>query len=162
MKTFINDIVSFLMEKHLTISTCESVTGGMIGSNLVNISGVSRVYLGGLITYSNQAKIELAKVNAQTITKYGPVSQAVSLEMAQGVLKKFKTDITLSITGYAESNDAEHMTYGLAYVTIILIDKAYTYKLSSSEKERNAIRIDFTYQALNKLLILLNSTAKTK
>jgi PncC family amidohydrolase len=155
MKTFIDDIVDILKTKHLTVATCESLTGGMIASNIVNVPGASQIYVGGFITYSNQTKIKLANVKAETLEKYGAISKEVSLEMAKGVMQKLKSDLAISITGNAGPDVNEEKPVGLAYATIVLIDKAYTYKLNSSESNRNAVRIDLTYQVLSKLLDLL-------
>jgi PncC family amidohydrolase len=151
MQTFVHDIIDILKNKQLSVATCESVTGGMIGSNLVNIAGASTVYLGGLITYSNEAKIKQAKVEQKTIQTYGAVSKETALAMAEGAKVKFASDISLSITGNAGPTTEANKPIGLAYVTIIIIDKAYTYELRSNETERNSIRVDFTYQALSKL-----------
>ncbi|MDR0739744.1 MAG: CinA family protein [Mycoplasmataceae bacterium] len=157
MKTFIDDIVNILKIKHLTLATCESLTGGMIASNIINIPGASKVFLGGLVTYTNEAKIKLANVKETTLKERGAISKEVALEMAQGVIQKLKSDVAISITGNAGPNAYEAKPVGLAYTTIILIDKAYTYKLNSSESERNTIRIDLTYQVLTRLLDLLKA-----
>jgi nicotinamide mononucleotide (NMN) deamidase PncC len=71
--------------------------------------------------------------------------------MAEGTKIKFNTDIVIATTGDAGPTSNEHKPIGLAYVTIIIIDKAYTYELHSQETNRNSIRIDFAYQALTKL-----------
>jgi PncC family amidohydrolase len=151
MRTFVHELVEILKTKQLTLSSCESITGGMIGSNLVGIPGASKVYLGGLITYSNQAKINLARVDKKILDSHGAISKQTSLAMAEGAKVKFNTDITISITGNAGPIVDENKPIGLAYTTIIIIDKAYTYELHSKETERNNIRIDLTYQALTKL-----------
>ncbi|MDR1234551.1 MAG: CinA family protein [Mycoplasmataceae bacterium] len=156
MKTFVDEIVDILKKKDLTIATCESITGGMISSNIVNISGSSKVLLGGFVTYSNLSKTKLVNVKEEILNKYGTVSKEVALEMAKGVILKLKSDIAISITGNAGPNVAEDKPIGLAYSTIIVIDKAYTYELQSRESERNAIRIDLSYQVLTRLLDLLN------
>ncbi|MDR0675124.1 MAG: CinA family protein [Mycoplasmataceae bacterium] len=155
MKTFIDDIITILKDKQLTLATCESVTGGMIGSNIVSAAGASKVYLGGLITYSKNTKINLLKIESKIIDNYGTISKETAIVMAKGVKVKFNADINLAITGNAGPNPDEDKQIGLAYLTIILIDKAYTFELHSEATERNNIRIDLTYQALTKLLDLL-------
>ncbi|MDR3330151.1 MAG: CinA family protein [Mycoplasmataceae bacterium] len=155
MSTFVQEIVEILKNKHLTLSTCESVTGGMIGSHIVNVSGVSKVYLGGIITYSNESKIKLANVVPKTLDKFGAISKETALEMAVGVIGKFKSDVAISITGNAGPISDENKQVGMAYVCICVIDKTYTYEIHSKETERNQIRIDFTFKALSLLLDLL-------
>ncbi|MDR2369443.1 MAG: CinA family protein [Mycoplasmataceae bacterium] len=157
MRTFLNEIIEILIKKELTLATCESVTGGMIGSNIISVGGASKVYLGGLTAYSKQIKIQQAKVPPQIIQNHGTISKETAIAMAEGAKVKFNADVILSITGNAGPQPDEDKPIGLSYLTIILIDKVYTYELHSTEIERNNIRVDFTYQALTKLLNLLKS-----
>ncbi|MDR3257771.1 MAG: CinA family protein [Mycoplasmataceae bacterium] len=159
MNTFVQEIIDILKEKNITIATCESATGGMIGSHLVGVSGVSKIYLGGLITYSNASKVKLANVNQVTLDKFGAISKETALEMATGAMNKFKSDIAVSITGNAGPLPSEDKPTGVAYICICVIDKYYSYEIHSKETERNQIRIDFTFKVLSLLLALLKQIA---
>lgn len=90
-----------LLEKGLTLSVAESCTGGQIGHRLTNVSGSSEYYQGGVVAYSNQAKVDLLSVRDETLARYGAVSGPVAQEMADGVRNRFSTDLGLSVTGIA-------------------------------------------------------------
>lgn len=90
-----------LTEKKLTVSTAESCTGGLILSTLTDISGSSAYVMGGLVTYSNEAKMKHVYVQEQTLIQYGAVSEPTAREMAIGVRRVFDTSYALSVTGIA-------------------------------------------------------------
>lgn len=90
-----------LHEQNKTLSIAESCTGGFLGKEITEISGISNFFMGGFITYSNQSKISLLNVNKETIEKYGAVSSQTACEMAENVRKIFNTDFGISITGIA-------------------------------------------------------------
>ena len=90
-----------LLERKRTIAVAESCTGGLIGARFTNVSGSSKYFERGVITYSNEAKTELLNVPKEIIEKYGAVSEEVAILMAEGVRKLAKTDYGLSITGIA-------------------------------------------------------------
>ncbi|OAV64797.1 hypothetical protein Barb6_03102 [Bacteroidales bacterium Barb6] len=146
------EVVQLLTTKNLTLATCESVTGGMIGAQIVGVSHASKVYRGGLVTYSDDSKIKLASINRRTIDTFGAISTQTAKEMAEGTIKQLRTDIAISITGNAGPIANENKPIGLAYVAITVIDRTYVNELISHEKTRNEIRIDFTFQALSLLL----------
>ena len=84
-----------------TISAAESCTGGLIMSRLTDISGSSAYVLGGAVTYSNEAKMALVKVKAETLAQWGAVSEQTAAEMAAGARQLFGTQVALSVTGIA-------------------------------------------------------------
>lgn len=150
-------IINELKEQKLTLSTCESVTGGMIASNLVIVPGASEVFFGGLITYTNYAKNKLANVDNKIISEYGAISKQAAKAMAEGTIKKLNTDISLSITGNAGPIADENKPVGLAYMVIIVIDKVYNYEIKIEDHGRNDNRIAFTSKALEELSKILFS-----
>ena len=84
-----------------TISVAESCTGGLIAHRLTNVSGSSDYFESGIVSYSNQAKIELLGVPSSLITQHGPVSEPVAKAMAEGVRARRKTTLGLATTGVA-------------------------------------------------------------
>jgi len=90
-----------LLEKKLTLSVAESCTGGLIGNLLTNVPGSSGYFLGGVIVYSNQAKMDLLGVSSRTLEARGAVSDPAAREMAAGVRRLVKTDLGLAVTGIA-------------------------------------------------------------
>ena len=90
-----------LRKNSLTISIAESCTGGMVSDTITNIAGSSDYFLGGMVTYSNEAKRQLLGVEEETLASYGAVSKPVALQMAKGIAAKFGSDIGISTTGVA-------------------------------------------------------------
>ena len=95
------ELSELLIVNGLRISVAESCTGGSLSHAITRIPGASSYFECGYITYSNQSKVDLLGVNAQTIKTYGAVSEEVALEMVIGVIKRSHSDVALSITGVA-------------------------------------------------------------
>lgn len=138
MQAKINEqIIKKLNELHLTISTCESMTGGALAANLVLVEHASNSFLGSLVTYHANAKMKFAKVSKETVDQYGTVSVECAREMAHGCQQGFKSDIAISVTGNAStSNPIEGQPSGMAYICINFIDKVYDYKFVSKYNDR--------------------------
>ena len=98
MQNTLNDL---LISKSFTISVAESCTGGLIGHLITSIPGSSAYFMGGVISYSNQAKSDLLGVSPDTLGQYGAVSDQTAKEMAMGVKERFKSGIGLSVSGIA-------------------------------------------------------------
>ena len=94
-------LIKKLVKKKLKISSAESCTGGMLASKITSISGASKVFNLGLVTYSNQAKIKILKVNKNIIKKYGAVSQECCRAMVVNLSKISQANINIAITGIA-------------------------------------------------------------
>ena len=101
MKKMEKKVVTLLQKKKLKISFAESCTGGMLSSAITSISGSSKVFSLGLVTYSNSSKNNVLKVPKKIIQKYGAVSVQCCLSMVNNLQKISKTDIAVSITGVA-------------------------------------------------------------
>jgi nicotinamide-nucleotide amidase len=95
------EAAELLREQHWTLATVESCTGGMVGATLTALAGISDVYLGGFVTYSNMAKQTAVGVRPQTLAKHGAVSGQVAREMAGGGRRKLLATHALAITGIA-------------------------------------------------------------
>lgn len=118
-----------LTRKKLTISVCESCTGGMLGGIITTIPGSSKYFVGGIIVYSNRVKRTCGSVKQQTLKKYGAVSAEVAQDMATGVRKKLKSDIGVGITGIAgPSGGTKKKPVGLVYICIAFKRKIYIKK----------------------------------
>ena len=110
-------LIRLLGKKKLKISIAESCTGGLLASSFTSISGASKVFNLGLITYSNQAKIKLLKVNKNIIKKYGAVSEECCKAMVQNLSKISKSKINISITGIAgPGGGSKDKPIGLVYI----------------------------------------------
>ena len=119
MKNLANKLVKNLIRKKLKISFAESCTGGMLSSTITSISGSSKVFNLGLVTYSNKVKIDILKVPKKIISKYGAVSSECCLSMVKNLSKISKADISVSITGIAGPNGGtKFKPLGLVYIGI--------------------------------------------
>lgn len=105
-----------LKESGLTVSFCESCTGGLIASTLVAIEGASDVFDRSIVTYSNRAKVEEVGVSQESLDKYGAVSEQVAAEMAEGLFSRGDIDIAVSVTGIAGPEGTEKKPVGLVYI----------------------------------------------
>lgn len=106
-----------LSKRGLTVSTAESCTGGLILSTLTDISGSSSYVIGGIVTYSNEAKMQMVNVQEQTLIEYGAVSEPIAREMAIGVRQVFDTDYALSVTGIAgPGGGTDEKPVGLTFI----------------------------------------------
>ena len=110
-------VVGLLAEKHLTVTTAESCTGGLIAGTLVNVAGASDVLNEGYVTYSNEAKERLVGVRHETLERYGAVSEQTAREMAEGAARAAGADAALSSTGVAgPGGGTMEKPVGLVYV----------------------------------------------
>ncbi|MTI70266.1 MAG: competence/damage-inducible protein A [Firmicutes bacterium] len=112
-------LIDLLKSKNLKLGVCESCTGGLISSKITSVAGASKVFDRGIITYSNQAKVDELKVSIDTLKKYGAVSKETASEMAKGLLEKTDIDISVSVTGIAGPNGGtKDKPVGLVYIGI--------------------------------------------
>ena len=119
MKNLANKVVKKLIKKKLKISFAESCTGGLLSSSITSISGSSKVFNLGLITYSNKAKIDILKVPNKMVKEYGAVSKECCLSMVKNLSKISKANISVSITGIAGPKGGTKLKpVGLVYIGI--------------------------------------------
>ncbi len=112
-------IARLLKKKHQTVSVAESCSGGLLGHQLTNLPGSSKYFYGGVIVYSNAAKVKTLGVSADIIKKQGAVSAPVAQKMAEAVRKLFKTDFGISITGIAgPSGGTKDKPIGLTFIAV--------------------------------------------
>lgn len=111
-----NALIQALTERHLTVATCESLTGGMICAALVDVPGASKVVRGGLITYQTDVKTLLAHVDEGLIAQHGVVSAEVAKAMAKGAREKLHADIAVSATGMASPGGEADPPAGTVFV----------------------------------------------
>ena len=153
MKKLSQKTVKLLTNKKLKVSFAESCTGGLLSSAITSISGSSKIFALGLITYSNQAKINTLKVPKKIIIKHGAVSYETCLYMVKNLHKITKTNISVSITGVAgPKGGSKQKPVGLVYIGIKKGNKTLVKKYLFKNKKRNAIQIATVNKALNLIL----------
>ncbi len=141
-----------LMEKGLTISSAESCTGGMFAAALTDTAGISACFNRGLVTYSNEAKMQELGVKAETLEKYGAVSEETAMEMAEGLKKVSGSDICVSVTGVAGPGGGTlEKPVGLVYIGFIDGDKKLCRRVLMKNVSRKWNR---NYSMLNMLDIV--------
>ena len=150
MKRLSQKIVKLLSKKRLTLSFAESCTGGLLSSAVTSISGSSKVFTTGLITYSNQAKIDILKVPKKIIVKNGAVSYKTCLSMVKNLNKISNTNISVSITGVAGPNGGtKQKPVGLVFIGIKKGNKTLIKKFLFKNKKRNLIQKATVKKALS-------------
>ena len=156
MKKLSQEIVRLLTRKKLKISFVESCTGGLLSSSITSISGSSKVFTIGLVTYSNQSKINILKVPKNVIRKHGAVSYETCLSMVKNLSKISKTNIAVSITGIAgPKGGAKQKPVGLVFIGIKKGNKTLVKKYLFKNKKRTSIQRAAVIKALNLILIFI-------
>jgi PncC family amidohydrolase len=146
-------LVKILIKKKLKIAFAESCTGGLLASSITSVSGASKIFNLGLITYSNQAKIKFLKVNKNIIKKYGAVSHECCLEMVNNLSKISKANINVSITGIAgPKGGTKQKPVGLVYIGIKKGNKTQIIKGFFKSNKRSSIQKASVKKALNLVL----------
>ncbi len=149
-------VVKLLTKKKLTLSVAESCTGGLLASSITSISGSSKVFNMGFVTYSNNAKVKLLKVPKKTITKYGAVSYETCLSMVKNLSKISKSNISISVTGVAGPNGGtKEKPVGLVYIGLKKESKIIIKKNLFKNKKRILIQKETAKQALKMILNIL-------
>jgi|TARA_B100000530_G_scaffold61341_1_gene35717 nicotinamide-nucleotide amidase len=156
MKKSAQKLVKLLSKKNLKISFAESCTGGLLSSSITSISGSSKVFTIGLVTYSNQSKISLLKVNKKTILKHGAVSYETCLSMVKNLSKISKTNISVSVTGVAgPKGGTKQKPVGLVYIGIKRGNKTIIRKNLFKNKNRYSIQKSTVNQAHKMILNII-------
>lgn len=138
-----------LIDKNLTLSVSESCTGGKLAKLVTSVTGSSKYFLGGIVTYATDKKIEILKVNPKTVEEFTVVSEQVASEMAKGCQDLFKTDISVSTTGVAGPGKGEDgKDVGTVFYTIRIGNEEVTSKLFLPHLERT----DFMHFVSQKVL----------
>jgi len=146
-------IILLLKKKKMKIAFAESCTGGLLSSSITSISGASKVFNLGLITYSNQSKIKILKVNRNIIKKYGAVSHECCYAMVKNLSKISKANINISITGIAgPEGGTKEKPVGLVYIGVKKGNKININKCLFKTKKRSLIQKATVKKALNLVL----------
>lgn len=112
-------VVDLLNKLNYTLSSCESVTGGLFSKSITDIPGAAQVFKGGIVSYTNEVKINVVHIKKDIIKKYGAVSPECALAMAQNIREIFKTDVAVSFTGNAGPDSSENKPVGLVYLALV-------------------------------------------
>ena len=146
-------LIDLLTRKKLKISVAESCTGGLLASSITSVSGASKVFDFGLVTYSNLAKIKFLKVNKNIIKKYGAVSHECCFAMVKNLSRISKANINVSITGIAgPKGGTKQKPVGLVFIGVKKGTKIQINKYLFKSKKRSSIQKATVEKALDSIL----------
>ena len=150
-------VVRSLLENRKTVSTAESCTGGLIAKYITDVPGSSGAFPGGVVTYTNDVKMQLLGVSQESIERFSEVSHAVAAEMARGARLRFGSDFALSTTGYAgPGGGTEEDPVGTVYIGFSSADGERTVRLCCPpHADREEVRQTAAAYALGMLLDVL-------
>lgn len=140
-------VVQEMTARGLTLAAAESCTGGLLGKRVTDIPGASACFLGGVVSYSNQAKQDLLGVKKETLEQFGAVSEQVACQMAEGARRAMGADVGVSTTGVAGPGGSEQKPAGLVYIGL------------STKEGTRAVRILKPNQSRDRVRRLASSTA---
>jgi len=153
-------ILNFMTEKGLTLSLAESCTGGLIAHLFTQHPGSSKVFLGGVVSYSNALKESVLGVKSETLGEFGAVSRETVTEMVEGALLNFKSDYALAVTGIAgPDGGTPDKPVGTVWIAVATINKTLSKKLTFGNKRKQNIERS-AISALNMLNNLLHESGK--
>ena len=146
-------LIKLLIKKKIKISVVESCTGGLLASSITSISGASKIFNLGLVTYSNQAKIKILKVNKNIIKRFGAVSYECCYSMVNNLSRISKANINISVTGIAgPRGGTKNKPVGLVYIGLKKGNKIQIIKCLFKSKKRSSIQKATVKKALNLVL----------
>lgn len=153
-------VIEMMRQRTLTLATCESITGGGIGSALTSVPGASAVYRGGFITYASDSKATLAGVHRELITEKGVVNELTAIQMARGALRRCDADWGVATTGVAGPTAIEGQPVGTVWFAVVGQKKGMSGRPQFTELvhfdgDREAIREACTEHAFRMLLRVL-------
>lgn len=149
-ETTIQSVVGqMLLDRNLTVATSESCTGGLLAGTLIEYAGISKVFIDGVVCYSNESKMKRLGVKKETLDKYGAVSSEIAAEMAEGVAKTAGTRVGISTTGVAGPNGGtKEKPVGLVYVGLFIDGETKTKEFHFGG-DRQRVRERTVYSALD-------------
>ena len=150
------NIISLIKRKKMKFAIAESCTGGMLSSTFTSVSGSSKIFTMGLVTYSNQAKTSILKVPKKIIKQYGAVSVKCCLAMVNNLSKISKSKVCVSITGIAgPKGGSKQKPVGLVYIGIRVGKRVIVNKCNFKNKGRTYIQKQTVKKSLNLLIKLI-------
>ena len=151
-----NKLVNLLIEKNYHISFCESCTGGLCASRIVEVPSASKVLNESIVTYSNDAKMKYLSVKESTIEKYGVVSEEVTREMVKGLYLLTNSEVCVSISGIAgPTGGTKDKPVGMVCFGVKIKDDIYTFTNYFGELGRNVVREESVKYIFSKIIELL-------
>jgi nicotinamide-nucleotide amidase len=153
----VKSLLALCKKKELTLSCAESFTGGAFATTITNVPGASQVFLGGVVAYHNQAKIDLLQIDPSLLEEYGAISEACAKRMADQSRTIFHSDLAISFTGNAGPTSQEGKPVGLVYLGFSTKNKTVVHRLilngtrSRIRKQSIALAIEHLFAIINEV-----------
>jgi len=144
------ELVDLLIQKNISLSSCESFTGGLFASSITSYPGISKIYKGSIISYQNEIKRDVLNIEDHIFKEFGVISDKMALEMAVKSRELFNSDLSVSFTGNAGPSSLDNKPVGLWYLGLAYKDKTLVYEFIDSGS-RESIRM----KAVNKAFEIL-------
>ena len=145
-----NKVVKLLKEKGMTISSIESLTGGLFASTITSVPGVSSVFKGCVVTYATEIKQNVIGVSKEVVEEFGVISKECALEMVKGGKELLNTDVVVSFTGNAGPDTMENKKVGTVFIGLLVKEEIEIVELNLIG-DRNFIRNECVNLAFNKI-----------
>ena len=152
---YYNKIIKHLIKKNITVSIAESCTGGQLSKSFTDFPGVSKIFNLGVITYSNESKINILKISKKIINEYGAVSEKTAYLMSKNLFKITKSKLCISTTGIAGPKGASKTKpLGLVYIGLTFKEKTVVFKknFKGNRKEIQKSVVFFCYKKIKNLI----------
>lgn len=133
------EVVARLASRGLTLATCESLTGGLVGACITAIPGSSAVFRGGLVTYASEVKVWLAGVDAELVSRSGVVNAECAVQMAAGAHRRCGSDIAVACTGVAGPSEQDGQPAGTVFIAVVGQDEQRV-QMHRFDGDRAAVR----------------------
>ena len=149
----VEKVNSYLRERGLTLGSVESFTGGLFAQQITSVSGASKFYKGGYITYATEEKVNLLLIPQCEVDKYGVVSKEIAYHMANNARQLLKVDVCVSFTGNAGPEAMEGKPVGEVHIGIATKESAQVYSLllKGNRNENQAQAVDYALEKLLKI-----------
>jgi nicotinamide-nucleotide amidase len=156
-KNLEEDLVRLLEAGGISVATAESCTGGLVAQRITDVPGSSRVFQGGVVAYSNDAKRNLLEVSAEVLDTYGAVSEETALEMAHGARRRFAADIAVGVTGIAgPGGGTESKPVGTVCFAIVTVGttKAFTRNIPGDRERVRQFSSQYALDGIRRNILL--------
>ncbi len=148
----IKNLILLLKDHQITLALAESCTGGRISKSITSFSGDSSFFLGSLVCYSNDVKINLLHVKKNTIASFGAVSNETCLEMINGIKKSFNSQAGIAVTGIAgPTGGSKEKPVGTVFIGVFFNDHIEIKKFNFNNKSRKKVQNKAEIEAIKLL-----------
>jgi len=150
------ELVDLLIQKNISLSSCESFTGGLFASSITSYPGISKIYKGSIISYQNEIKRDVLNIEDHIFKEFGVISAKMALEMAVKSRELFNSDLSVSFTGNAGPSSLDNKPVGLWYLGLAYKDKTLVYEFIDSGS-RESIRLKAVHKAFEILFEIIRN-----